>query len=179
MLVKVSRSLSNLKEQEQNSIPAIEIFGGIFALLLVLFLLINLLSTVAINERIDKVSEEGLYRINWQNGGAGFVVITFPDSIRIIETNENIPYADLCTPQSPFVRYIEKVYGQEKTQIIFALLDNSVPVMRRSRDCIQQQMTGEKVSIGWIIASNDLLKSMRLGDIPAYIINAVGDSSQE
>ena len=179
MSVKASRSLANLKQQEKNSIPAIEIFGGVFALLLVLFLLINLLSTVAINERIDEVNEDGLHRINWQDGSSGFVVITFPDSLRIVETNENIPYADICTPQSPFVRYIEKVYGQEKTQIIFALLNNSVPVMRLSRDCIQQQMVGEKVSIGWIIASNDLLKSMRLDDIPAYIINAVGEPSQQ
>lgn len=174
---KVLRSLHNLHQQEKNSIPAIEIFGGIFALLLVLFLLVNLLSTVAINERINQFSEDGLYRINWQQGGEGFVVMTFPDSIRIVETNATISYEDICTSQSSFVDYVNKVYSKEKTQIIFALLENSVAVMRRARDCIQQQMPGKRVSIGWIIASNELLKSMRLDDIPAHIINAVGGAT--
>lgn len=174
---KILRSLKNLRRQEKNSIPAIEIFGGIFALLLVLFLLVNLLSTVAIHERIDEFSEDGLYRINWQQGGEGFVVMTFPDSIRIVETNATIAYEDICTPQSSFVHYINKVYSKEKTQLIFALLEDSVPVMRRARDCVQQQMPGRRVSIGWIIASNELLKSMKLDDIPAHIINAVGGAT--
>lgn len=174
MFARVSRSLANLRQQEKNNIPAIEIFGGIFALLLVLFLLINLLSTVAINERIDQVNEEGMYRINWQESGSGFVVITFPDSIRIIETNESLAYDDICTPGSAFVRYVDKIYGEEKkAQIIFAILEDSVPVMRRARDCIQRQMPETLLSIGWIIASNELLKSIQLDDVPAHIINAV------
>lgn len=178
-LKEFSRSLSNLDQQEKNSIPAIEMFGGIFALLLVLFLLINLLSTVAIHERIEEANEDGMYRINWQDGGAGFVVITFANNIRIVETNQSISYDEICAPQSPFVNYVTQIYSKEKTQIIFAILENSVPVMRRARDCIQQQMPNEQVSIGWIIASNELLKSMKLGDIPAHITNAVGDSNAQ
>lgn len=177
MLGKWSRSLATLHAQEKNSIPAIEIFGGVFALLLVLFLLINLLSTATIFERIQEASEEGLYRINWQQSGEGFVVITFADSLRIIETNETVIYDDICIAQSPFVRYIKKIYSQEKTQIIFAILENSIPSMRRARDCIQQQMPDQQISIGWIIASNELLKSIKLGDIPAHIINAIGEDS--
>lgn len=175
MLGKKSRSLAALDQQEKNSIPAIEIFGGVFALLLVLFLLINLLSTVAIHERMEETNEDGLYRINWQDGGEGFVVITFPDSLRIVETNETLIYDDICSPQSAFVRYANRIYNQEKTQIIFAVLEDSIPIMRRARDCIQQQMPGKQVSIGWIIASNELLKSMKLDDIPAHIIKAVGE----
>lgn len=178
MFGKWSRSLAALNAQEKNSIPAIEIFGGIFALLLVLFLLINLLSTAAIYERIEETTEDGLYRINWQQGGEGFVVITFADSVRIIETNENIIYEEICSAQSAFVNYVKKVYSKDKTQIIFAILEDSVPTMRKARDCIQQQMPGQKVSIGWIIASNELLKSMKLNDIPAHIINAVGEDSE-
>ena len=168
-----SRSLRNLRQQEKNSIPAIEIFGGIFALLLVLFLLVNLLSTSAMSERIEEVSEEGLYRINWQDSGVGYVVIAFPETIRIVETNETVSYDEICVANSPFVPYINKIYGTEKTQIIFALLENSVPVMRRARDCIQQLNPNKQVSIGWIIASNELLKSMKLDDIPAHIINTI------
>lgn len=173
MLDKASRNLKNLRQQEKNSIPAIEIFGGIFALLLVLFLLVNLLSTSAIHERIEQANEDGLFRINWQDGGAGFVIITFPDSLRIVETNQVLSHENICTPQSPFVQYVRRIYSQEKTQIIFALLENSVPVMRVARDCIQRQMPTKQITIGWIVASNELLKSMKLDDIPAHIINAI------
>jgi len=62
-------------DQEANGAPMVEIFGGIFALLLVLFLLMNLFSQAALIERLEVASDEGLYRVGWGASGAGFVVL--------------------------------------------------------------------------------------------------------
>lgn len=166
---RVSRALASLGRQEKNSIPAIEIFGGIFALLLVLFLIVNMMAASALQERMEQTSDEGLYRINWQNGSTGYVVMVFPDSLRIVETGETLAFADICRPASAFVRYATEVYNAKDSQLIFAIMERSIPPMRRARDCVQQLMPQRRIAIGWIIASNELLKSMRLEDMPAHI----------
>ena len=151
----------------------IEIFGGIFALMLVLFLIINLLSHNALVERLETASEEGLYRVGWGANGAGFVVITFPQELRVVETAETIPAGAICDPSSPFVSYIRNIYQSKKQQIIFAILENSVSTMAEARNCIMDSLPGQTLAIGWIIANNELLKSVSLNDIPSFIKKAV------
>ena len=152
-----------------NDVPSIEIFGGVFALLLALLFLINLLTRAVLNERIERVAEEGLYRINWQENGAGYVVLAFPDALRIVETGEEVPPNKICSMDSGFVTYANKIYGMEKSQLIFAILEDSVPIMLLARNCIQSIMPNKRLTIGWIIADNEFLKSIKLGDIPAHI----------
>lgn len=153
----------------------IEIFGGIFALMLVLFLIINMLSQGALIERLEEASDEGLYRVGWGTNGTGFVVLAFPKELRIIETSETIPAGSICSPSSPFVRYARKIYQAEKQQIIFTILENSVTTMAEARNCIMQIMPNQTLAIGWIIASNELLKSVSLNDVPAFIKKAVAE----
>lgn len=153
--------------------PMIEIFGGVFALMLVLFLIVNLLSQASLTERLETASEEGLYRVGWGASGAGFVVISFPAELRIVETGDTVPAGSICSPGNPFVRYVHKVYQAEKQQIIFAILERGVGVMAEARNCIMRLLPGQTVPIGWIIANNELLKSVSLNDIPAYIKNTV------
>lgn len=152
----------------------IEIFGGIFALMLVLFLIINLLSTTALVERLEEASDEGLYRVGWGTNGAGFVVITFPKELRIVETNESISAGAICQPGNAFVNYVRKIYqSTERQQIIFAILEDSVSTMAEARNCIMNTLPNQTISIGWIIANNELLKSVSLNDIPPFIKKAV------
>ncbi len=159
----------SLNDQKENNAPMVEIFGGIFALLLVLFLIINVLSQATLLERLEASSEEGLYKVNWGVSGSGYTVITFPNKLRIIETNETIPQGEICLPNSPFVKYAGKIYNAKRQQLIFALLEGSVTTMAEARNCMLEIMPNRLLHIGWIIANNELLKSVSLDDIPAYI----------
>lgn len=153
--------------------PMVEIFGGIFALLLVLFLLMNLFSTAALVERLEAASDEGLHRVGWGPSGAGFVVLAFPSELRIVETGEVVPRGKICAPASPFVAYALRVYQADRQQIIFAILEQGVPTMAEARNCMMRTMPERTLAIGWIIANDELLKSVSLGDIPAYVREAV------
>lgn len=162
-----------LNQETTNDTPLIEIFGGIFALMLVLFLIITFLAQSSLKERLEAASEDGLYRVGWGTNGTGFVVLTFPDELRIIENSETIQRGDICKPGSPFAQYAQRIYSSPKQQIIFAILESSVPTMAEARNCIMSIMPDRTVAIGWIIASNELLKSISLNDIPPYIKKAV------
>ena len=151
----------------------VEIFGGIFALLLVLFLLMNLLSQAALVERLETASEEGLYRVGWGASGEGYVVLAFPAELRIVETGEAVSSGRICLPESPFVAYVRRVYQADRQQIVFAILSNGVATMAEARNCIMQVLPDRLLSIGWIIANDELLKSVSIGDIPAFIRQAV------
>ena len=157
----------------------VEIFGGIFALLLVLFLLMNLLSQAALVERLESASEEGLYRVGWGASGEGYVVLSFPSELRIVETGEAISAGAICRPDSPFVPYVRRVYQADRQQIVFAILDDGVATMAEARNCIMRIMPERLLSIGWIIANDELLKSVSLGDIPAFIRQAVAPETHE
>lgn len=151
----------------------VEIFGGIFALLLVLFLIMNLLSQAALVERLETAADEGLYRVGWGSSGSGFVVLAFPAELRIVETGDAVPTGEICQPDSPFVAYARRVYQAEHQQIIFAVLQNGVPTMAEARHCMMRVLPGRTLSIGWIIANDELLKSVSLNDIPAFVKRAV------
>lgn len=163
----MKRSRESIESNE--SIASIEVFGGVFAILMVLFLIINLLSTARLEERLDRLSDEGDFKIKWGEHGNGFVIITYPESLFIIEKGKFEKYDDICSPKSEFIDYARKVYSQKKSQIIFAVLDNSVGTMRKARDCIQETYKGKRVSIGWMIVDKSTMTAINLGDIPYYI----------
>ena len=162
-------------EASAGGAPMVEIFGGIFALLLVLFLLMNLVSTAALVERLEAASDEGLYRVGWGQSGAGFVVLSFPGEVRVVETGETVRRGEICAPASPFVAYARRVYQADDQQLIFAILEGGVATMAEARACMMRLMPNRTLSIGWIIANNELLKSVSLGDIPAYVKQAVAE----
>lgn len=168
-----SGASGSLGAQERNNAPMMAIFGGAFALLLVLLLVINMLSEASVRERLDELGEGGQYRINWQQGGEGFVVMTFPGVLRIVETGESVVRGRICEQDSPFVEYAKRVYQGNRKQIVFAILEGSVSTMSEARNCIRALMPKRLLNIGWIIASNELLKSVNLNDIPPYIQNFV------
>lgn len=158
-----------LGEQEKNRAPMVEIFGGVFALLMVLFVLLNVLSQASLMERLESTTSEGNFKIGWGNAGSGYVVITFPDELRIVETGEVVKAGEACAAKGPFPRYVTKVYRRQRQQIIFALLEGSVGMMAEARACLRKMMPNRRITIGWIIANNELLKSVSLDDIPPYI----------
>ena len=161
--------LSALARQEESNAPMMAIFGGVFALMLVFLLLVNLFSGSAVRERLDRASEHGLHRIERMDGGAGYVVIVFPDAIRIVETGTGVSAGAICEPGSAFVDYARRVYGQERDQLVFFLLQGSIGAMSEARECLRGMWPDQVLTIGWVIADNELLKSIPLGDVPAYI----------
>ena len=166
---------ASARDQESNSAPMVEIFGGLFALLLVLFLIMNLLSQAALVERIEAAADEGLYRVGWDSGGEGFVVLAFPGEVRIVETGEAVGAGGICQPGSAFVDYVRRIYRGERQQIVFAILEGGVPTMAEARNCIRAILPGQELTIGWIVANDELLKSVALNEIPAYVKAAVED----
>jgi len=167
------RRAMHADDQEANGAPMVEIFGGIFALLLVLFLLMNLFSQAALIERLEVASDEGLYRVGWGASGAGFVVLAFPAELRIVETGDAVAGGDICAPNSPFVPYVRRIYQAERQQIIFAILEGGVPTMAKARNCIMRALPDRELSIGWIVANDELPKSVSLDDIPALVRESV------
>ena len=165
----MKRSYNVLSDQERNRAPMVEIFGGVFALLMVLFVLLNALSQASLLERLESTSDEGSYKIGWGKKGSGYVVITFPGELRIIETGEVVARGKVCEPGGPFPRYALNVYKRQKRQIVFTILEGSVATMVEARACLRRIMSRQRITIGWIIANNELLKSVALDDIPPYI----------
>ncbi len=164
-----SERASDAALQEENNAPMMAIFGGVFGLLLVFLVVVNLYSDAAQRERLEKADEDGLYRIERLDGGAGFVVIAFPSELRIIETGVGIPSAKICAAGSPFTSYARRVYESDSDQLVFFMLEGSVPTMAVARECLRQMWPEQVLTIGWVIADNELLKSVALNDIPNYI----------
>ncbi len=163
------RNHDNLRDQERNNAPSVEIFGGVFALLLVLFLLINTFSQASLQERLSDLNEGGAYKVDWGPQGSGYVVIAFPGELRIVETSENVRREDVCDKDGAFVRYARKLYQKPGKQIVFTILENSVATMAAARNCMMRIMPGKHLTIGWIIADRELLKSVSLDDLPPYV----------
>lgn len=157
------------KVNNDESIASIEVFGGVFALLLVLYVIMNIFSSSRLEERLDELSNNGEYKISWGEHGDGYVVLAYPDSIFIIENGNFIPHNNICKKGSSFYRYATSVYEGDQKQIIFAILDNGVETMRIARDCLQSIYPKKKVSIGWMIIDDQTMKSIKINDIPYYL----------
>ncbi len=147
----------------------VEVFGSTLALLIIIFILINLIVSSDIRAMLERSTEGAKYQVSWQDGSEGLVVISFPDKLRIIETNEQIPRAEICQAGSAFMRYVEKIYTTEKQQLIFAITEGGVGTMALSRNCLLQRWPQHAISIGWIIANRDLLSTVHLQSLPARI----------
>lgn len=165
--------------QDDNNAPMMAIFGGVFGVLLVFLVVVNLYSDAAQRERLERGSEDGLYRIERADGGSGYVVMTFPDELRIIETGVSINPAEVCAAGSPFVDYASRVYQDNSSQLVFFMLEGSVPTMARARECLRQLWPQQVLAIGWVIADNELLKSVALNDIPDYIQGYAPDDNED
>ncbi len=162
--------------KEENNAPMMAIFGGVFGLLLVFLVVVNLYSDAAQRERLERGSEDGMYQIERLDGGSGYVVITFPDELRIIETGVSVSPSEICATGSPFVDYAHRVYQDKGDQLVFFMLEGSVPTMAQARECLRQLWPQQVLAIGWVIADNELLKSVTLNDIPDYIQGYVGET---
>ena len=153
------------------------VFGGMFALMLVFLLVVNVVSEAAVRERIQDSADQGEYRIERHDGGSGYSIIVFPEALRIVETAEGVAKGEICSPGSPFRSYAEKIYGSSQDQLLFFLLEGSIETMAEARNCIRSMWPGEDLHIGWVIADNEFLKSVMLDDIPDYIRDHVDDLS--
>ena len=155
--------------EDENNAPMMAVFGGMFALMLVFLLIVNIFSEATVRERLQNTSEDGLYRIESQTGGFGYVVIVFPTSLRIVETGEGVTLGELCQPGSAYRVYAEKVYGDPEQQLLFFILDGSIQVMAAARNCLANMWPNRPINIGWVVADSEFLKSVVLDDIPSYI----------
>ncbi|KAB2826462.1 hypothetical protein [Aliivibrio finisterrensis] len=157
------------KSEIGESIASIEVFGGVFALLIVLYVIMNVFSSFRLEERLDALSNDGEYKISWGENGEGYVVIAYPDSLFIIENGKFLKSESICNQEGAFVNYANTVYSVAKNQIIFAILENGVTTMKQARDCLQKVYPNKRVSIGWIVIDDQTMKSIKLNDLPYYM----------
>lgn len=163
-MIRRKKNLNN-----DDSIASIEVFGGVFALLLVLYVIMNIFSSSRLEERLEELSNNGEYKISWGKHGDGYVVLAYPDSIFIIENGSFVPQKNICNQGSSFYRYVTSVYEGNQKQIIFAVLNNGIETMRIARDCLQSIYPQKKLSIGWMIIDDQTMKSIKINDIPYYL----------
>lgn len=156
--------------------PMVEVFGGAFALLLILFVLVNVFANSEIYAMIEDSSEAATYKVSWETGAEGFVVVSFPDRIQILETGDSIPVNRICAPNGPFLNYAHQLYDSRIKQMIFAIVEQGAHTMAVARNCLLSEFPSRAVSIGWIIANKDLLRAVNLDEIPAEITNAIKKS---
>ena len=154
---------------DESNAPMMAVFGGMFALMLVFLLIVNIFSESAVRERLQDTAEDGLYRIQAEQSGFGYVVIVFPGTLRIVETGEGIPREEICEPGSAYRNYAERIYSVNEQQLLFFILEGSIPVMAEARNCLARIWPEREINIGWVIADNEFLKSVTLDDIPSYI----------
>ena len=133
-------------------------------------MIITVLSQATIIERLEATNDEGLYKIGlgrqWQRLHCDCF---FPMNYGLLKTQQLVEKGQICKPDSAFVQYAHTIYQSKKKQIIFALLEGSVATMAEARNCMLKIMPNKILNIGWIIANNELLKSVSLDDIPPYI----------
>ena len=155
--------------EDENNAPMMAVFGGMFALMLVFLLLVNIFSEASVRERLQDTAEDGLYRIESEDGGHGYVVIVFPKSLRIVETSEGVSLNEVCQPGSAYRAYAEKIYGVDGQQMLFFILDGAIPAMAAARNCLANMWPDRPINIGWVVADSEFLKSVVLDEIPSYI----------
>ena len=158
--------------------PMVEVFGGTLALLIMVFILLNVIVSQDMQRMLDRSTESARFKVSWQDGSEGLVVVTYPGKLRILETNETVAQGDICLAASPFLRYVEKVYNSAgRQQIIFAITEKGVSTTAIARNCLREHFPDRVISIGWIIANRDLLSTVRLADLPARIKRTIGSQS--
>ena len=164
------KSYRKASQAQDSDTPVIEVFGAALALLIILLVLVNTIVTQDIQAMLDRSTEGAEFKVSWQDGSEGLVVLSYKDKLRILETNTEVAKADICSAGSPFLDYVENIYAAGSSQqIIFAILDMGVDTMAIARDCLRLRWQNRPISIGWIIANQDLLGSVNLQDIPARI----------
>jgi hypothetical protein len=156
-----------------SSFSIVEVFGGTFALLVVLFVVLNLISEAKLQQRLAKTIEQGSYKISWENEGEGYVIIAFNEHLFIVEQGKKVAQADICNPDGAFVPYVKNIYQSQKKQLIFAIVESGTLSMRLGRDCMRKILPNKYLSIAWIIANQELLKSVSINQFPAYIKKAI------
>lgn len=161
------------RKKHFSNFAIIEVFGSTFALLVVLFLILNIITETQLQQRLEKTIEEGSYKISWENKGEGYVVIAFPDYLFVVEQAQKIEKADICAHNSAFIDYAKQVYADKKKQIVFAIVEGATRTMRLGRDCMRRIFPKKRLLIAWIIANQELLKSVSINQLPNYIKKAI------
>ena len=158
-----------MDDGSQSNTPIIEIFGGLFALMLVLFVVIFLFFKQEIEIRAESIQGDDDYKIGWSKDAYGYFVIAHPHYLSLLETGENISKSNLCQPNSAFVSYALNIYQKKNQQIIFTLVEGGVETMAEARNCLRTLMPNKRISIGWLIADNELLKGIALNQLPIHV----------
>ena len=163
-------------QEEKSDTPMIEIFGGLFALLVVLLVVISLFTTVQFQKRTEAINTEGKFSIGLDQQSDGLVVIAHEWGLYLPLSNTKLPIQAICENNSVFIRFAREVYQGKGKQLIFSILEGGEPVMAIARQCLMTRLPNQKMTIGWMILDNELLKSIDQGDIPDYIERTLDDA---
>jgi len=166
------------ESRQEASLPMVEIFAGTFAILIIIFLLLQLFVKIKDTLRVLPVPDEGEYKIFFPGEGYGYTVLAFPDKIRIVETGEAIAKGTICSPGSSYISYAKSIY-KNKNKLVFAIFENGISQFLEARNCLVKLLPEKPIiQIAWIIVDNELLKSISINQFPAHIKKNIQSSQK-
>ena len=149
----------------------VEIFGGIFAVLLILLVFLNLFTKNA-TDRLRQLALRGQgtdYRLPWPGGSAGYVVLALSDRLKIVQNQVTVFRGHYCEPTSSFVAYARDRYLGKREHLVFVIFEGGVSSFAEARSCLLRQFPNSEVLISWIVADKEVLKEVGENRFPHYV----------
>lgn len=113
--------------------------------------------------------DEGDYRISWPGGTSGWVILSYSDRLKVVETQATAFTGHICEADSVFVSYAQLRYLNTGDKLIFAIFEGGEPSFVEARSCLIDRFENIPLRIGFIIADREFLKSIAVNQIPLHI----------
>ncbi|KAK3596110.1 hypothetical protein CHS0354_027380 [Potamilus streckersoni] len=75
----------------------LEIFAGALAIMMVLFVIMNITGSSLSTQQAGETDEKE-YKISWETGTEGYVIVAYPSKLWIIEKQQTVSREDICKP---------------------------------------------------------------------------------
>ena len=137
----------------------VEVFGGIFAVLLFVYFS-EVLMVGGASRLLPPMNDPGEYRVSWPGKGSGWVVIVYRRHIALLETNERADAGHICDPTGPFVRYVRRVYLSREDYLVFGIVEGAIPRMVEARNCLLSMFPNQPIRISTVAADREFFKAV-------------------
>lgn len=149
--------------------PLVEIFGGTFAVLLVLYVLVSLFSGAVRSRMLDLDVPFGPYRVEWPGGNSGYVILVFGDKVKIAETKKEVFRGHICEDNRDFVPYARQVYLAKREKLIFVIQPGGIRLFKEAHKCLRHIFRPQQVDVAWVILDDEVEKEIYASSLPWFI----------
>ena len=170
---------SNINKAFENSpnFPLAEVFGGAFAAMVFLYLIINSFSANKANSdlKITTKDIQGVSEFEWPLDGQGFVISCYSDRVRIEETGQEVFIEDVVNYGSPFLYYLNEKYERPYTNLVFLIFNGGNETFATIEKYLYTNCRNCQNS--FILMNESMESTLITGKIPMYLeVSEEGDS---